>query len=88
MPVSYRTPRYTMPCTGVPSARSVAIASVSWISPPLPGPVRRIASKIADGSTYRPMIARLLGASPTAGFSTRPVISTVLPLSLVTEQMP
>ncbi len=33
-------------CTGTPSVRSRSIASVSWISPPLPGLIRRIASKI------------------------------------------
>ncbi len=39
------------------------MASVSWISPPRPGGVSRSPSKIAGASTYRPMMARLLGAS-------------------------
>ncbi len=62
--------------TGVPASSSAAIASVSWISPPLPGLVSAIASKILPGRTYRPTTARLLGASLGDGFSTRPVTST------------
>ena len=83
-----------MPCTGVPSDSSSAIASVSWISPPLPGLVRLIASKILPGRMYRPSTARLLGASSIAGFSTRPVTRTTSPMSATsgsgsaTEAMP
>ena len=44
------------------------MASVSWISPPLPGGVCSSASKIAGLKTYRAATARSLGASSMARF--------------------
>ena len=44
-----------------------------------PGSVRRSASKISGGRTYRPMIASVLGASSGCGFSTRSATATTSP---------
>ncbi len=57
--------------TRLPSSHNCAMASVSWISPRASGFTRRIMSKITGEKTYRPAIARLLGASSGFGFSTK-----------------
>ena len=60
------------------------MASVIWISPPRPGAVLAIISKILGVKRYRPMMARSDGASSAGGFSTSPVMvanpSSLMPL--------
>ncbi len=62
--------------------------SVSWISPPAPGLVARSASKMSGVSTYRPMMARSLGASDALGFSTTALSRCTRPCDSATAAHP
>ena len=70
--MSYRVP---VKSTAVmPSRRAkVAMASVSWISPPAPGGVLSKMSKISGGSTQRPKMEYRENSWPGWGFSTMSV---------------
>src|SRR5690606_18985581 len=59
-----------------PSLIRSLMASVSWISPPLPGLVLSKASNILAGIIYLAAMARLEGASLGDGFSIKFSIST------------
>lgn len=68
-PTSYRVPSKRFAKTRCVWF-SVSMASVSWISPPAPGAWFSRISKISGVKRYRPIIAKLLGASSAFCFST------------------
>ena len=66
-----RAPELERRLAGDPA--KVAMASVSWISPPAPGGVLSKMSKISGGSTQRPKMEYRENSWPGWGFSTRSV---------------